>query len=234
VESLGSESSMFVISLDGRPARTARKSKLVLPSKLLAAAIACEWAAQGFYVLRELMPLTMLAGQALDVVPAHRDQICDDMVRFAASDVASYRTPSPQRLRDAQDAVLAPALEHVASTHGVKLPIVEDFAAIVVNNEDEQKLRKVLSSMNDFELAAFQYAAGAGKSIVLALCLRDNFFDAASAAAASRCEEDYQASSFGLVEGSHDVDAADTTVRYAAAAAIFRLCALETRTELRA
>ncbi len=65
--------------------------------------------------------------------------------------------------------------------------------------------------------------SGAAKSVMLGLATAHGHLDVPAALAAARFEEEAQIEEWGFVEGGHDIDIADMTVRMAAPALFLRL-----------
>ena len=70
--------------------------------------------------------------------------------------------------------------------------------------------------MNAWKLSAFEQLSAASKSVCLALAGVHGFLPLHALLEASRIEETYQIKEWGLVEGGHDIDIAETHVRISA------------------
>src|SRR5438034_7177543 len=93
------------VALEGKPMRTPGKNALIVPSQVLAAAIAAEWDAQREEIRPATMPLTRLAATAIDRTAAQRDLIVAETANYADTDLVCYRADHPPALAARQDAV---------------------------------------------------------------------------------------------------------------------------------
>jgi len=103
-------------------------------------------------------------------------------------------------------------LEPSTSIFGADLP-----ESVVINAE------KRLNGMDAFELTATFNAAASAKSLLIGMALIRGAIDVEGAIRAARAEEDASIEEWGLVEGGHDVDQADITVRLAAPRAMMTM-----------
>src|SRR5207245_2611648 len=78
--------------------KTPGQREMVVPTSALAAAIAEEWDAQQAEIRRETMPLTRLAGAAIDRNATEREAIVRQVAHYAGTDLVSYRASHPPAL----------------------------------------------------------------------------------------------------------------------------------------
>lgn len=213
----------YAVTIDGRQLRTPRRSILAAPTEALAAALAAEWDAQAARIRPSSMPLTTLVSTATDIVPAFRASITDSVLRFLDTDALCIRPDYPDSLVAAQERLFAPVVAHLLATRGLDLNVsvggLSADQAPAVRSGVEEAVR----ALDDLSLAAMDSAASTCKSVAVALALYDGEIDAEHAAAAARSEEGWQEQVWGMVEGGHDLDAADVLVRLSAAETIFRM-----------
>src|SRR5690349_10883012 len=88
----------YVVLLDGKPVKTPKRAMLTLPNLALAEAIAEEWRGQGESIDPQTMPLTRLAFAAIDVVTPERDRVAEEILKYAQTDLLSYRAEDPPEL----------------------------------------------------------------------------------------------------------------------------------------
>ncbi len=81
---------------------------LSLPTRALAEVIAGEWQAQGDTLDLQNMTLTRLSNVALDRTPETRDELAEELARYAGTDVTCYLAEGPQELRARQDKAWQP------------------------------------------------------------------------------------------------------------------------------
>ena len=101
----------FLIKLDGRPVKTPGKADVLLVARALADAIAAEWDVQAEKINPHAMPLTQIACTAIDKVAPNRNEICEQIARFAGADLLCYRAESPQDLVERQSKTWQPVLD---------------------------------------------------------------------------------------------------------------------------
>src|SRR3546814_20714980 len=85
----------FGIALDGRPVRTPAKAALLVPTQVLADAIAGEWNAQGAKLDPRSMPLTGLSTAAIDRIAPNPALFAAPPPLFGEHDLFPYRPPPP-------------------------------------------------------------------------------------------------------------------------------------------
>jgi ATP synthase F1 complex assembly factor 2 len=225
IERMSDGSGDWGVTLDGRALKTPRRVPLAVPSKSLALAIAAEWHWQSGRSVRPFtMPLMGLVATAIDQMsqPEVRLFHVRKLLEFFPSDVVLCRhEPGPvaDRQAKAHARVLSWAkhelgkdLEPSTSIFGADLP------ESVVNNAEKR-----LNGMDAFELTATFNAAASAKSLLIGMALIRGAIDVEGAIRAARAEEDASIEEWGLVEGGHDVDQADITVRLAAPRAMMTM-----------
>ncbi len=109
----------FAIKLDKHVLKTPLKAALDLPTRKLARKIADEWNAQGEFVEPAEMFVTKYANTAIDRVETRRQNIVDEVVAFASSDLVCYRAESPQGLVDRQAQSWDAVLKWANDAHGL-------------------------------------------------------------------------------------------------------------------
>ena len=98
----------FAIHLDDKPLRTPAGTEVVVPSAALAEAIAAELRVTGGQVTADAVPLTRVAGTALDRVARHRTDIERQIVAYAETELLCHRAEHPPELVARQQAVWQP------------------------------------------------------------------------------------------------------------------------------
>ncbi len=199
VERLGG----FAISLDDRPVRTPGKRAMVVPTRVLAEALAGEWDAQGDAVDPSGMPLTRLANSAVDGVVLRRDQVIEDVARHGATDLVCYRASDPPELVERQSAGWQPVVDWIAAEFGIRLEIVSGVVPAAQPRATLGSIHATVSAFGDFPLTGLHAATAACGSLVIALALAHGRLDAAAAWSLSQLDETYQIERWGEdAEGS--------------------------------
>ncbi|MEM9180859.1 MAG: ATP12 family chaperone protein, partial [Pseudomonadota bacterium] len=123
--SVAEEGQGFAILLDGRPIKTPAKTALCVPTHGLADAIAAEWDSQGETLDLQGMTLTRLANVAIDRTPDTRDELAEELARYAGTDVTCYLAESPAELQARQETAWKPWREWAGKELGVVLvPVI--------------------------------------------------------------------------------------------------------------
>ncbi len=187
----------FTITLDGRPVRTSAGRELTLPTEALARAVAGEWEAQEENVRPHTMPIMQLANAAIDRVEPQRQEIIEQTVAYARTDLLCYRADSPPELTDRQAASWQPLLDWAAETHGARFTVTcgvtpQDQPAAALD-----ALRAAVEALDDIELTVLASVTGASGSLIVALALAAGRIDADEAHAVSQLDEAYQVEKWG-------------------------------------
>lgn len=185
------------VTLDGKPIRTPAKAAMVLPTRALAEAVAAEWRAQGAEIKPDTMPLTRLAGLAIDRVALRREAVVDEVAAYAGADLVCYRAERPPRLRVRQDACWQPLVDWAAARYDARLKVASGIVPLAQPAEVIESYRRVVAAFDDMMLAALRAAAAACGSLVIALALREGRLDAAEAFEASQLDEAFQIEQWG-------------------------------------
>lgn len=182
---------------ESRAVRTPAKSVLWVPSRALADAIAAEWRAQTGLVELDSMDLTRVAASAIDRIVPRRDAAITDIAAYAGSDLVCYRAAGPRKLVKAQEEAWQPLVDWAGDTLGADLTVTTGVMPVGQSDACLAALARAVGAHADHELAALSLAAGAARSLVIALALVHDRLDANSAHAAAMLDEAYQAEHWG-------------------------------------
>jgi chaperone required for assembly of F1-ATPase len=196
-EAVSGGSPHFLITLDGLTARTPVGERLILPTSALAEAMAGEWRGQGEDMDFDAMPLTRLAGTAIDRVAPQRETIISGLMAYAASDLLCYRVAEPQELVSRQDQHWQPLLDWAGKTLGAELTATTGITPLSQSASSLEALEQAVSAHDPMMLAALGSAAAAAGSLVLALALAHAFIDAPRAFELSTLHEAFQIENWG-------------------------------------
>jgi chaperone required for assembly of F1-ATPase len=185
------------ILLDGRQVHSPARRPLLLPSRVLAEAVAGEWRSQGETIERADMALTRLVSTALDRMPALRRAAIDEALDYAGTDLLCYRAAAPAELALRQQRTWQPWLDWLAEAHGVRLcvttamlPVRQPAAAVL-------RLRAAIEPLDDWLLVGLHGATTALGSLVLGLALLEGAIEAEQALAASLLDELFEIERWG-------------------------------------
>jgi chaperone required for assembly of F1-ATPase len=188
----------FVLTLDGRPARTPGRQALALPTTALGEAVAAEWQAQGDEVDPATMPLTRLANSAIDGVAPNMPGVTGDLLKYAGSDLLCYRAAEPERLAAAQGAAWDPILAWAHETLGARFVLSEGVTFVSQPEPALEAIRANLARVTSpFALAALHVMTTLTGSVLLALAHAAGELSAEEAWAAAHVDEGFQESVWG-------------------------------------
>ncbi|WP_406853893.1 ATP12 family protein [Alsobacter sp. KACC 23698] len=189
----------FVLTLDDRPARTPAKAPLALPTAAAAEAVAAEWAAQGAEIDPARMPLTRLVNSGLDGVARMREEVVDDIARYAGSDLLCYRAGEPARLVAMQADAWDPVLDWAREALGARFFLTEGVVFAEQPPGSVEAVRGAVASIRDpIALAALSTITSLTGSVLLALAVAMGRLSAVEAWAAAHVDEDFQMEVWGM------------------------------------
>ena len=214
---------LFLLTLDGRTAKTPTKQLLAVPSRGLAEALAEEWQGQGAEIDPSTMPITRIVNSAIDGVAPRQAEVVDDLVRYAGSDLVYYRASEPERLAQSQDTAWSPVLDWAKDTHGARFTLGEGVMHVAQPEEAVAAIRRAIEQIRSpFALAALHVMTTLSGSVLIALAHASRHLDVAQAWAAAHVDELYQESVWG-----EDYEAMERRRRreadFRAASTVFRL-----------
>jgi chaperone required for assembly of F1-ATPase len=191
------EAGGWAVKLDGRPVRTPARAPLVMPTELLAEAIASEWRRVEEDVEPRAMPLTGLANAAIDRVAPERAAFAGGLARYAEADLACYRADGPaalvQRQSEHWDALLAWARRRYdvdfATTSGL-MHVRQPEATV-------ERLTHAVATLDPFHLAGLSPLVTVGGSLVAALAVLEKAMTADEAWKAVSVDERWQLEQWG-------------------------------------
>ena len=188
----------FVLTLDGRPARTPTRQLLAVPNRMLGDALAGEWARQGDEIDPATMPITRIVNSTIDGVEPRLKEVIDDLVRYSGSDMLCYRAADPERLALAQDRAWRPVLDWVRDTYGARFMLAEGVMHVEQSAEAVAAIRKAIEEIRSpFALAALHVMTTLSGSVLLALAHAQGYLDADAAWNAAHVDEIFQESLWG-------------------------------------
>jgi chaperone required for assembly of F1-ATPase len=209
------------VALDRRPVKTPGKRELIVPKRVLAAAIAEEWDAQEGEIRPATMPLTRLATTAIDRVATQREAIIEETANYAGTDLVCYRAAHPPALAARQQAVWQPLIDWAALRYDAPLAIT---TGVIPKSQSVASLRAfavAVAEQDDFALTALHVATAASGSLVIGLALIEGQLDAQEAFATSQLDESFQIEAWG--EDSEQAERRRALAADIAAAARFML-----------
>jgi chaperone required for assembly of F1-ATPase len=190
----------FVLTLDGKPARTPGKNPLTVASRAVAQALADEWQAQSERIDPATMPLTRIVHSAIDRVSREMEPVRAEIAQYAGSDLVCYRAAGPQSLVEAQAAAWDPVLAWARAALGARFVLAEGVVAVEQPAESLAAVRRALFDLDPLTLAALHVATTLTGSALIALAVLRGALTAEAAWAAAHVDEDWQMAQWGRDE----------------------------------
>ena len=187
----------FTVMLDARSVRTPAKSPLIVPTLVMAQAIAAEWDAQDEYLDPVTMPVTRGTNAAIDKVSVQRDEVIALLAEYGDSDLLCYRAAGPVELVQRQADGWDPMLDWAANTLQARLFVGEGVMHVPQTSQALANLKNELDALDDFALAAAHDLISISGSLVLALAVMKNALSVTEAWALSRIDEHWQIEQWG-------------------------------------
>jgi chaperone required for assembly of F1-ATPase len=197
------EGGAFVLTLDGRKAKTPGRRPVAMPTARLAEAVAAEWQAQGEFIDPATMPLTRIVNSIVEGVSDVPEAVADEIVKYAGSDLLCYRADKPQSLVARQAAAWDPVLAFLREEIGARFILSE---GVMFVDQPETAVAAVRAALpaDPWRLGALSVITTLTGSALLALAHHRGFLDAEAAFAAAHVDEDFQREAWG-----HDDEAAE-------------------------
>jgi chaperone required for assembly of F1-ATPase len=167
---IGETDGGFTVELDGRALKSPGKTKVVVPTRALAEAMAREWDAQGSIIAPGTMPVTRLVNSAVEGGAAAEPGLRSEIVKYAGGDLMLYRADTPRELVLAQEEGWDPVLVGLARHFGVAF---QPTIGIMYQAQPAVSIANL---------------TGSG---LLTLALRQGLIDAETAWTAAHVDEDY-------------------------------------------
>lgn len=195
--SVAGEGRAFAVMLDGKKMRTRAKAPFLLPNQALAGAVAAEWEDQGSTIKPQSMPITRLAGTAIDRVTPARSGVIDELTAYAETDLLCHRADHPADLAARQDAAWQPLLDWAAQKYSATLKVTVGILPQPQPKRALTALRGTVAGYDDMMLAGLHSATIASGSLIIGLALAEGRIDAADAFEVSQIDETYQIERWG-------------------------------------
>lgn len=190
----------FVLTLDGRPARTPGKRPLAAPTAALAEMMAAEWDAQGDRIDPSTMPLTRIVNVAIDGVAGKMADVGAEVVRYAGSDLICYRADGPQGLIDRQNEAWSPLVAWARDDLGARLVLAEGVIHVDQEADTIAAIEGIVAPLDALQLAALHTMTTLTGSAIIALAVFRGRLTAEQAWAAAHVDEDWQMDQWGRDE----------------------------------
>ncbi len=188
----------FAIMVDGQPLRTPLGTDIVVPTRTLAEAIAAELRGRGPGALKpDSVPLTRMAGTALDRIGRQRADIERQLLDHAETELVCHRADHPPDLVARQAAVWQPLLDWLAHRHDALLVVTTGIIAKPQSAAAIDALRAAIAGLDIWRLVGLSVAVAASGSLVIGLAMVDGRLDAAQGFDASELDATHQIEKWG-------------------------------------
>jgi len=189
----------IAIFLDGKRVLTPGRRPLVVPSLMLAQAIAREWDAQATVIDPAHMPLTRLANSVIDGVSEKLQLVADEIAKYLGTDLLFYRADAPAGLIRKQSQAWDPVLAWAREAYGARFVLAEGVV-FTPQPEDSVAAMRARIPGDPWRLAAVSSITTLTGSALMALAVAHGALDADAAWTAAHVDEDWQMSQWGRDE----------------------------------
>ncbi|MEP1199099.1 ATP12 family chaperone protein [Tateyamaria sp.] len=195
----------WAIHLDGRSVKTPAKAGLIVPTQIMADAIAAEWDAQEDVVDPTSMPFTRSANAAIDKVAIQKAEVADMLAAYGDADLLCYRAEAPAELVERQSASWDPYLAWAAEHLGARL---HPRTGVIHESQDGDALKRLsdqVHALSEFQLAAFHDLVSLSGSLILGFAAAQDMNPLLNVWATSRVDEIWQQEQWGGDEEAESV-----------------------------
>lgn len=194
---LGERDGGFGVTLDGRFARTPKRSHLLVPDRRVAEEMAAEWEAQADDIDPMTMPVTRIVNSAIDGVAERADAVRAEIVAYCGSDLIAYRAGSPQGLVARQALAWDPLVAWAAAELDAPLLVGEGIMPIRQPQSSLDAVSAAIAGVDSLPLAALHVVTTLTGSAIIALSLSRGLLKAEQAWTAAHVDEDWEISQWG-------------------------------------
>ncbi|KAL2315182.1 Protein atp12, mitochondrial [Schizosaccharomyces pombe] len=223
-----------LIQLDGRNLKSPSGKIVKVPKEmeLLAHLIALEWdRLPSTSVRQHNLPITSLVSRAIDISQFKKEEkelLSTQLIRFLDTDTILIYSPETEyegKLLEEQKENWWPLKETFENKLGVQLSYLDGDAGIIAHKqtqETHERIRNWLSSLNSWQLAAFERSVSCCKSFIVSFMILKGYLNSEKAAALTNLELQYQTNRWGSLEDAHEIDNEDLKYKLASSAILSR------------
>ncbi|WP_424985967.1 ATP12 family chaperone protein [Microbulbifer sp. S227A] len=192
------EADGFGVALDQRRIKTPAKAALLLPTRVMAEAVAAEWESQQEVIDPLSMPVTRSANAAIDKVRHQHSEVADMLAAYGDTDLLCYRADAPAELVARQSEHWDPLLDWAHDSLGARLIPCSGVIHQPQPEDALARLRERVHRMSDFELAAFHDLVSLSGSLILGFAAAAGLREADDIWQLSRLDETWQEEQWGV------------------------------------
>jgi len=189
----------FIVTLDDRPVKTPAGRTLAAPTRVLAEAIAAEWAEQREVIDPSRMPLTRLANTIIDGVAHACAQVAAEIEKYLSCDLVFYRADRPQGLAERQGAAWDVILDWARLSLGARFATAHGIVHVMQSPEALNAARAAIPS-DPWRLGAVHLITTLTGSALIALAFAAGAISLEEAWAAAHVDEDWNLEQWGRDE----------------------------------
>ena len=187
----------FGVALDGKPLNTPARQPAIAPTRVLADAVAAEWAAQGDRIEPSGMRLTKLLATAIDQVRPDPAKVIGQVSEYATTDLLCHRAEAGCDLRRRQDALWQPIFDWAVQRYDAPLKVVEGVLPGRPPKEALAAIRAAVAALDPLPLAGVMVTTTTSGSVLLALALAERHITVDALWEAADVDEAYQRALWG-------------------------------------
>lgn len=194
----------YTVTLDQKEIKTPGKRTLVLPSSKIATAVRQEWDKQDKVIYLDQMPFTKICYTTIDVVEQNREDIIQQILRYAETDLICCRANKPDDLRERQTQEWQPVLDWIEGFFKTKFLVIDSLSLQLQPETSLKNIQNWLKERSNFELTAFHRMTSLMHSIFLTIAVVENHISLEKAWYLSLLEEKYQQDKWGQTEEAQE------------------------------
>lgn len=187
----------FAILLDGKSVRTPARNELIVPTAILAQAIAGEWRDQGEDIDPMSMPLTRLANVVIDGVVPRAQDLIDSIAGYAETDLICYWADYPNALTKRHAEQWLPWIRWAERRFGARLVAASGVMFQPQPDDAVVALKQAVSTYDPWRLGPLHMLTTSSGSLILALAVAERELDVEEAFALSELDEAFQREYWG-------------------------------------
>jgi len=187
----------FVVQLDGKAIKTPGGLDLLLPTDVLADAVAQEWQNQTDIINPFSMPMMQLSCTAIERVQPSMTEMCDQIRNYANTDLICYFADGPDDLCQRQKHDWGKIHQWLFDIYGIKFNTTTGIMACDQNKLEIEKLINIFNEFDHFWLTACIETMQIFGSAILALALVKNQLSPEQAYDHSAIDADWQSERWG-------------------------------------
>jgi chaperone required for assembly of F1-ATPase len=185
------------IELDGRRIKTPAKAELVVPTAVLADAIAAEWNGCGDDVEPRAMPLTGLANAAIDRIAPDKESFAAGIASYGESDLVCYRAEGPETLVRRQAESWDVLLSWARRRYDVDFTCQPGIMHVPQPRDTVRKLGHAVAALDACQLAGLSLLVTIGGSLIAGLAVLEEMMPAEAAWEAVSLDDRWQLEQWG-------------------------------------